>query len=289
MFPDPDFEDLYGFITLHKAVLGLTNDTLDQILSNDPCAIDTTDQLGRSALSWAARRGDCDAIDFLLSHGARVNQVNQWGNSPLMIAASEGRFDCVSMLLRAGANATSPNRFGVTALHAVAQSGPQPLTREPMDYAIECLLDAGSDLNAKCDEGIVPLLQAVYCGEVETVESLLAHGADHDIQDITGYNALSAALRNKRHEILKLLLRRGADHTGCLADFGTLTHLIAQVADVQTLRLLISHRLKPRDINTKYKGLTPLEVAFKREDIDAEWRDLFVQFLKSIDKNMVQP
>ena len=64
-------------------------------------------------------------------------------------------------------------------------------------------------------------------------------------------------------------------------------HLVADQADIGTLQLLLGSRLKARDINVKNKeGLTPLQVGLKRKNVDAEWRDLFIQFLRSIDQDI---
>ena len=67
--------------------------------------------------------------------------------------------------------------------------------------------------------------------------------------------------------------------------FGTLTHLAAQFADAETLRLLSKGKLQQRDINVKNNaGLSPLNIGLQRDDIDPEWREAFVDFLKSIDQ-----
>ena len=66
-------------------------------------------------------------------------------------------------------------------------------------------------------------------------------------------------------------------------------HLTAENADLKTLRLLERASLELRDVNVKHKeGLTPFQVASKREDVDAGWRKAFADFLSSVDKDRPQ-
>ena len=284
LFPDPNLEELYELNAVHKAVVGLEDDTIEQIISCEPYLINKSDRFGRSPLTWAVMRGAEDIIDLLLSSRAQVDQVNNLGSSPLMIAAVQGRVGPMKMLLEAGAVATLGNQMGLTALHYLLQSAIEPSRHI---QALEDLLEAGSDINAQSTTGETPLYIASEHGRLAQVEFLICRGADQRICEHEGNNPLSIAVQANRYAIAKSLLDRGGDHLGPILSVGTFVHLVAYRANVDILRLLLNHRLEPREINIKNdEGLMPRQVGFKRNDTNAEWKDLFLRFLKSINQDL---
>lgn len=81
------------------------------------------------ALTWAARSGRRDALDFLVRRGARMD-ADPYRGTPLVWAASCGRRDAVQWLLEQGADVNQRSSFGgpehgkeITALHITAQHG----------------------------------------------------------------------------------------------------------------------------------------------------------------------
>ena len=281
LFPDPDFDELYEFSSLHKRVLRLEDGSVDSF--DCVSILNDGDRFRRSPLFWAMWRGDQEMIELLLAQEACVDQLNHIGTSPLMLAAASADTASMEALLRAGADARLKNQLGATALHYVIQNSAQH--RDSLNI-IGSLLDAGSDPNGQCIVG-TPLCIAANYGTSEQVELLINRGAKQSSSEKEGHNALSIATQLNRHAIMGALLEHGADHMGTLLDSRTFMHLVAQQANTASLQILLNHRLEARYINVKDKdGLTPLEVGFKREDVDTEWRDLFMQFLRSIDKNI---
>lgn len=82
----------------------------------DPTLLQTRDEFGRSALSWAARHGAIHAVDWLVQSGADANGADSFGVTPLMLAAGAGRIAAVQSLLRAHASAVAQDRSGNNAL-----------------------------------------------------------------------------------------------------------------------------------------------------------------------------
>ena len=74
-------------------------------------------------LIWAARYGDVDMIEALLTTGAKVNEKNAGGGSALIWAAARGHSDIVEKLLMAGADVNTRNDWGDTALILAAGFG----------------------------------------------------------------------------------------------------------------------------------------------------------------------
>jgi ankyrin repeat protein len=60
---------------------------------------------GSSPLHFAALRKDLRFVQFLIAHGAKVNQTNQYHETPLHWAVKAGHEHIVSLLLASGAKA----------------------------------------------------------------------------------------------------------------------------------------------------------------------------------------
>jgi len=82
--------------------------------------LNTVDPDGTTALHWAVRNNDLQAVDRLIRAGATVNAANRYGITPIYLACQNGSAEAVSRLLKAGvsANATTLGGFviGLTAL-----------------------------------------------------------------------------------------------------------------------------------------------------------------------------
>ena len=87
---------------------------LRAILKQKP-DLNATDPDGTTALHWAARVGDAQAIDVLLRAGEPANVANRYGVTPLSLAADNGDAPTLARLLDAGASIRSAETaFGGT-------------------------------------------------------------------------------------------------------------------------------------------------------------------------------
>eukprot|EP00823_Brevimastigomonas_motovehiculus_P000147 TRINITY_DN10256_c0_g1_i1.p1 TRINITY_DN10256_c0_g1~~TRINITY_DN10256_c0_g1_i1.p1 ORF type:complete len:161 (+),score=19.64 TRINITY_DN10256_c0_g1_i1:140-622(+) len=71
-----------------------------ELISADKKLLNTTGQLGNTALHWAAMCGHDSVIELLCSEGAQVNLQNKIGDTALHIAASKGYLGAVRTLLK---------------------------------------------------------------------------------------------------------------------------------------------------------------------------------------------
>ena len=281
LLPAPDFNELFSFTPLHKAVLGLSSQALDAIIQADPLVLDETDSSGRTALAWACYRGDAEATKMLLSHGADCNRRDKEELSPLSFAAKRS-LQCAELLLKAGADVNVLSLTGLNFLHRTVST--HGLASEGLQLA-KLFVQAGIDVNSitasvGCE---TPLILAQT---PEIARYLLEQGADPNTYDSSGNNALSRATLRNQHEMVEFLLQEHFDHTINLLHYGKFVHLAAQHGDTETIRLLAQGNLKPRDINVKNKaGLTPVQLAMQRKNVDHKWREYFWDFLRSIDED----
>lgn len=155
------------------------------------------------ALAPASWRGDMDAVEFLLAHGASINSTGglagiRW--TPLMHAIAHNHRNLVDFLLSKGAdiNATD-SKVGESPLYLA-------LATRNLTMA-EMLLDRGADVN-------LALMPASWLGNIDAANFLLMHGANinhtggmHGIQ----WTPLMHAAYHGRTDMVIFLLRNGAN------------------------------------------------------------------------------
>ena len=147
----------------------------------------------------AVRNNDLAALRKLIA-AEGVNARDGLGQTPLMLASAFGSLDAVRALLAAGADARAGSNAGVTALHWAATSPEK--TR--------ALLDAGADVDRRAPDGATALMKAVLWGDLETIDLLLAHGADVHALDRDGWSPLRIARAKGDHPAERRLTARGA-------------------------------------------------------------------------------
>jgi uncharacterized protein len=176
---------------------------------------------GLTALLFAARQGELDAVRALVEAGADPNLPDPEGVTPMLMAATNYHFDVVAYLLSHGGD---PNRWdwrGRTPLYAVVDLNTLPHGGRPelpsLDHMtslelIDRLLQAGANPNAqlklfpdyrhlKDDRGAdnvltigsTPLLRAAKAFDAPALRLLLARGARTDLPTIDGYTPLMLA------------------------------------------------------------------------------------------------
>ena len=280
MLPPPDLDEFYSFDPIHKAVVGLSKDSVESIIDANEAQIDSRDRFGRTALTWAVWRGDIEATRTLLLHKPDLNIADNFGRVPITYAARRSQA-CVELLLQADADIQSRDSQQGTLLHHAtyrASSGDLQLVKR--------LVEAGINIDAIDGYGQTALTKT---NKLDIAEYLITQGADPSIHDKGGHNALTFAVQLNEHGLLYLYLQERHDHTEKLKYFGTLMHLAAEFGDTKTLEMLSKGGLARRNVGVENeKGLTPIQVALQRKNVDLEWKDAFWSFLKSVDENQPQ-
>lgn len=141
------------------------------------------DSRGQTALILALRDESFKVAAVLLDHPAtQVDATNAAGETALMMAALKGHLAWVQRLVARGAVI---RRDGWTPLHYAASGGGFEVVR--------WLLDQGAPIDALAPNRSTPLMMAARYGASESVELLLARGADPRPRNDRGLDAADFA------------------------------------------------------------------------------------------------
>lgn len=158
-------------------------------------------------LLFYAQLGYADQIKRLVEEGTDPDWRREDGVTTLMMAAMTGRLEVMDALLDVGATIDLQTPDGTTALLAACAFA--RTTREI--GGIEKLLARGADPNLANAEGNDALMMAARHGLVDAVFTLLQAGADPRHANRYGTTALMQAARGHLVETCRALIRAGAD------------------------------------------------------------------------------
>ena len=267
LFDDRSNLTAFEFPELLSAYLDLSGKTFDSVLSQTPRpAIDLVDVSGRTTLSWAARRGDLEAVKQLLGCGADPNHVDLSGSTPLHWSLYAGDTKCIPVLLAAKANADAKTHAGQTALtHAIRRYDDTGL--------MDMLLSYNSDIENMSNYGRRPLHQAAWFNRPKSLSLLLHRGVNINAGDSQGDTALMLGIQRNSHEAVGILLEQKAlEYGGKGYHMRTVLHSVALFADREMMALLQPAKLKNVDTMAEdIDGDTALDSALWRRDCNEDW------------------
>ena len=201
---DPNAITFEGSNAFHLAVES-GNQSIVKLLLENGAKPEIENSRGETALIVAARKGHSKLFKELLDHGAKVNTVDPQGNTALMhITVWASRMATLGLpatdqklkgLIHAGADPNIVDSAGRSPMMEAVRSGGGALEEDKRLPVLMTLLDAGSDVNLQSKQGRTTLMSAAFRGLKDTVQFLLHSGANPDLTDSHGMNALMYAAR----------------------------------------------------------------------------------------------
>ncbi|KAI1373935.1 ankyrin repeat-containing protein-like protein [Hypoxylon crocopeplum] len=226
-----DFIDEQKFPQVHKIVLQLSLRSLEEELLSNPFAVFETDARGRTALFWAAARGDERSTVTLLGRGADPNATDHDGRVPLHLAAESGRAGSIRLLLEAGAHTDPASPKRTPPLVLIGQHGDI--------ITLKTMLDFNPNIEARSPDGETALLAVARRQTAAHALLLLEHNANPNAAMNDGKTPLTAAITYNNGGILQVLLDRWNRYITCPRLAGpNLLNIVADYADVETIRIL---------------------------------------------------
>ncbi|KAJ1325436.1 serine/threonine-protein phosphatase 6 regulatory ankyrin repeat subunit B [Microdochium nivale] len=210
------------------------------------------DAHGMTPLLLAVEHSFLDGAALLLKYGADPNlAAGRAAETPLAVAAAENKFQYARLLLMYNGDPNHKLASGETILI-------QSITRKCTQRVIDLLLNYGADANGKNREGKSPLFEAINAGRVDTVTSLMDHGANPNLPGPK--HMLWPAIHQTG--CLKVLLARGADYRKAPG----IMEQAASTNNLESVRVLLEAGVDP---NAKKDGVyTPLCTSIRDDHTD---------------------
>ena len=156
-----------------------------------------------------------------------INTQDEWGVTKLMTAVISGDDEEAMQLLERGADVNIKDLDGFSALMYAVEN-------EDIGQ-VKMLIDAGAEVNDPNSFGTA-LMRASKYGLDDIVEVLLNAGADINIEDLGGNNAVFWAAHNYHTDTVKLLQQAGANLERAL-----MSTAMTYWSQSKNLKLLIDH------------------------------------------------
>lgn len=226
------------------------------------------DQRGYTALSYAAVAGDAIIARLLLSHGADPRLASRENKPPMIYAIERGHPEVVLALVESGVNPRKKTAAGDTPLTCAVVNGHVELTKK--------LLGLGIQFPRTWDD---PVTLAADNGHAIIVDLLHKHGYRIDKPGPWGRTPLIRASDQGETDTVNLLIALGAnlDHTDNQAQ-SALDHAVATCSNkmlredshVEVIATLVAHMKSPIKINEKTRK--PLmTLAIERVNDHQDW------------------
>ncbi len=167
--------------------------------------LDTTtyqNESGKERLWYAAKKGDQQGVQSLISGGIDINSPNGLGQNALTIAIDNGHEILVTYLIANGANTNAQDLLGETPLHRAVKTHQADLLK---------VLLKSARLDMKNKQGVTPLFLAVMLNDMLAATLLLEAGADVDTQNSQQQSVFALAKAKNNKKIVRLLTKFGAD------------------------------------------------------------------------------
>jgi quinoprotein dehydrogenase-associated probable ABC transporter substrate-binding protein len=216
---------------LNNAVVADDQTRVAYLLEKKHASVTAIDLQGETPLHHAVLMASPAMVQFLIAHGADVNQRDRDGWTPIMTAAYLDKAEDVKILAAHGADLNAQSSQNLTALgvatqygkndaalalielgadpaKAVGEGGYTPLMLATANHAealVQALLKKGVDVNAKNSGGVTALMIAVANGRADMAELLMHAGANVNAQDERGDTAMSIARAKGDEKLIKLL------------------------------------------------------------------------------------
>ncbi|KAF3293548.1 hypothetical protein TWF132_004516 [Orbilia oligospora] len=203
-----DRESIDRVTGLHVAAYcGLTL-IMKVMLAGNGVDLELADNIGRTAVLFAAKEGYEDIVRVLIESGANPEAKNHYGEAAILLAVREGHESIVRILIGIGVNLEVKNDYDETPLFIAAQTGYK--AEGGYEDVVELLIKSGASVEDKDKDGKTALMAAVGRGYEIIAELLIKSGASVEDKDENGKTALMAAAERGYETIAELLIKNGA-------------------------------------------------------------------------------
>ncbi|KAL3853729.1 hypothetical protein ACJMK2_017246 [Sinanodonta woodiana] len=250
-----------GANILHISAANCQLPMVEYLIETYPFLITQTNNIGTTAVHYAATGGNLQILTALLEKGLDITAQNNDGKNVLHFSAETNHALMIKYLLESCTDLHKhTTKIGRTPLHYAASKGDVSM--------IEALLQAGSDIHARDNTGANILHLAALNKNISTVHYLL-QAYPHLSQDITndGHNVLHLCAKGGSISVMELFLQAGLDIKARATCGNNALHQAALSKKLEMVNYLI--KKCPQLIHmTENEGFTALHGAAKAGDVE---------------------
>ncbi|GFW44593.1 ankyrin-3 [Trichonephila clavipes] len=284
-------KDLFGKTCLHFSAKASNIEAIKLVLQQglDVASKDLDEQ---TALHVAAKHDRINIVKYLINTKLMcINECDIHGKTPLHLAIDGNSKKTVKYLLKREANMAIKDTSGLSPLHCailrnnckiaeflleketnignnLSPGGYSALHRaaEKGQTGLVIMLIKKIDLGLKTDFGVTPLHVAADNGHLEVVKALIRSGADVNARTVSDSTPLHSAIQSGDEEIVECLLRHGAEVNASMLNLSLPLSHAAEEGRVTIAKLLLRYGAVV-DLNTDL-GQTPLQFAAQNGHFD---------------------
>ncbi|XP_023710593.1 ankyrin repeat domain-containing protein 16 [Cryptotermes secundus] len=228
--------------------------------------INVYNNLGKTALHEAAQNCCHRTVNYLLQHGADVNQIKRSDWTPLMLASTKlgsMALQTVHVLLNHEADPYIVNKDGWTALHIACKIG-------HCDIVKLLIENFPALVNIHSTNGRYPLHTASLNGHGSIVSLLLKYNSSAvSARDLCGVTPLMDSCQGNHDSVALVLLKCGASVTESDNMGLTCLHVAAQTGSCKVIRMLIEDFNIDVNLVASKSKFTPLHCAASTGQLEA--------------------
>ncbi|KAA3679591.1 uncharacterized protein DEA37_0007144 [Paragonimus westermani] len=222
-----------GNLKLIHLLISVTDDTDD---NGCPLQLVLTNQDGESPLHWAVANGRTEVVKYCLEHSVDPNLTPATGETCLHMAARVGCLNTVKLLLSNNVNIDTEDMLLQTALHKAAELNNVEV--------VQSLLKRGADMENQDYNAYTPLLLAACKGHVQVVRILIDAGADMFAQELNSKGIVYLCAEENQTEVLELIVNQ--PQANQLVEMPNINnnfplHVAAKKGHMEVIKMLIKH------------------------------------------------
>ncbi|TYA74354.1 ankyrin repeat domain-containing protein [Seonamhaeicola marinus] len=201
-----------GSTPLHQVAWGKDEEVINYFISKG-VDVNAKNKVGVTAFMNASQSNNLNILKLLFKHVKDINQTNKKGQTALMLAVKSNTPEMIKFLLDNGGNAKQLDKKGHNISHYLLEGYSQKNAKD-FPQKMTLLKTAGVDIKLPQKNGKTWYHYAVEKNNIDLMRLASKMNQDINAKDNEGNTALLlAAMKAKDDEILKFLLKQGADKT----------------------------------------------------------------------------
>lgn len=176
-------------------------------IDDSSCSMDVTSL----ELMQFAAKGHLEAVRERIVAGASASFHDYDQRTPLHLACSEGFVEVAEILLVNGASYSVKDRMGRTPVDDALKNGHRGVLRLLCQYGARIPPHLFEGQPEALTQRGMDLIEHAARGRIDILKQFLAHGANPDFRDYDKRTALHLACVEGKHEVVRILLRAGAN------------------------------------------------------------------------------